>query len=157
MRSPLRVCATLAIAAAASSCVTSDVLLRDRDPDTEMGRLDVVFVIGKSQVPASGPVVSALCAVEGTELHVVFRSEEATWTARDLPPGRYVVDVRSWVDDEGEMSTSRVTHPIEIRAGEHVAARIRLWDGDSARESTRDSLRAMLLWFLCCWHGVAPL
>ncbi len=146
MRSALRIAAAAAALAVAAACATARSSKgAGASVSAELGRIDVAFVRGTDDVLAAGPVSSALYR-EG-EREPVLVSEETAWTADDLAPGRYVVELRSWYDSGSGFHDASETRTVEIGPGEHRVLRITLWDARDAAEALRRATLKWLEWF----------
>jgi hypothetical protein len=92
---------------AGGGCVS--VRVRSAEPvagQGSRGRVEVnVFDTAgarKSGVRTARTIVSELFRREGLRKVDVREFREASWAAADLPPGRYTVRVRHWVDEQGK-------------------------------------------------------
>jgi hypothetical protein len=74
---------------------------------------------------AAFPVLSELARVDGAET-LVARSMSPTWTAQDLPPGRYRLRVTKRIDERGDVVA--LDHPgdasFDVIAGERTAVSV---------------------------------
>ena len=77
-----------------------------------------------SDVPTSRTIVSELWREAQDGKVLVREARDATWTADEVPPGKYVVRVRKWVDATGAVHrlASSDSTSFELGPGERVRA-----------------------------------
>lgn len=75
-------------------------------------------------------VVSELYRVEGAAKKLVREETESRWTASDLPPGEYELQVNRWIDDQGtaQVFPFKYKGKFAIRANETAMADVVLAD-----------------------------
>ena len=78
-------------------------------------------------------VVSELYRVEGKSSKLVREEKESRWTASDLPPGEYELQINRWIDDQGNLQTLPFKYKgkFAIRANETAMADVVLADAYS--------------------------
>jgi hypothetical protein len=76
-------------------------------------------------------VVTELYRVEGKSNRLVHQDSEARWSVSDLPPGDYMLQVNSWVDDQGNAQAlpSKFKEAFVIRPNETAMADVVLSGG----------------------------
>jgi len=117
----------LAVELLCSSCVSVRALPPALAGDAKAGatvRVRIYETTGarKSGLHTVRTVISELWREEGRDYVLVREAREAEWTAAELPPGRFRVNVDRWVDGNGNeqrlASSDRVT--FTVAGGERV-------------------------------------
>jgi uncharacterized protein (DUF2141 family) len=87
---------------------TTDVSrTRVKAPGEAAGTVRVAVYDRSSQlaggIPSARVIHSQLSRVEGKTFVKVYESDESSWTLSDVPAGKYLFSVTSWVDDKGKL------------------------------------------------------
>jgi hypothetical protein len=84
----------------------------------------------RREVSTHRKVLAELYRVEGKSSKLVRQESESRWSVSDLPPGDYVLQVNSWIDDQGNAQALPSTYKdaFVIRANETAMADVVLND-----------------------------
>jgi hypothetical protein len=84
----------------------------------------------RREVSTHRKVLAELYRVEGKSSKLVRQESESRWSVSDLPPGDYVLQVNSWIDDQGNAQAlpSSFQKTFVIRANETAMADVVLND-----------------------------
>ncbi len=88
----------------------------------------------RREVSTHRKVRTELYRVEGKSSKLVRQESDPRWSASDLPPGDYVLQAASWIDDQGNAQAlpSKFKKAFAIRANETVMADVVLSDAGKA-------------------------
>jgi len=104
------------------------------------GRVTVAIHDRSSQlhggVPSARVVRSLLSRLDGKGLAVVHESEVSSWSLADVPPGKYVFCVTSWVDERGRVHSEPAEEGFVLAAGESASIHAVLEDRRRTRITT---------------------
>jgi len=71
-------------------------------------------------VPSARVVRSKLSRLEGKDFVKVYEAEVSSWTLNDVPPGKYLFSVTSWIDEKGKVRTDPAEEGFRLAPGESV-------------------------------------
>lgn len=107
----------------------------------------------RREVSTHRKVLAELYRIEGKSSKLVRQQSDPRWSVSGLPPGDYVLQVNSWIDDQGKAQTlpSKFHKAFVIRANETAMADVVL--NDSSKVGVKVAVGAVAVVGLGFWLG----